>query len=134
MPGQHADEAARGRVYREIARVDLVDRCEMRSIGAIDVALEDLLKRRAGGREAELNLLQLDFGLTLDGKPLDLAGLGVVGRDVRDEHQIAAAHTWRDGNLARLVPARQRFDANNLLQHDLLMANVLWSCTAMSQR
>src|SRR6266511_1936389 len=52
VPRRDADEAARRRVYREIPRVDGVDGREVRRVGAIDVALDDLLERRAGRRQA----------------------------------------------------------------------------------
>src|SRR5262249_40408308 len=91
VPGQHADEAACRRIAREVARVDLVDRGEVDGVGAIDVTLEDFLKRGAGCGEAELDLVELDFHLTYDRKRFDLAGLGIVGRDVRHEHHIAAS-------------------------------------------
>src|SRR5262245_61710165 len=118
VPGTDADEAARGRVGGKIARVDRVDRLEMRGVGAIDVALDDAIERRARRRQAEFHLLEHDLGLPLDRHAPDLARRRIVGRDVRDEDEIAGSHGHRDGNLARLGIARQWLDANGMSVHD----------------
>src|SRR5262249_31924234 len=80
VPGGHADEAARRRVRRKIPRVDRIDGPEMRRVGAIHVALDDLVERRAGRRQAELHLLEHDLGLSFDRQALDLAGGRIVRR------------------------------------------------------
>src|SRR5262245_50052042 len=90
----------------------------MRGVGAIDVALDDAIERRARRRQAEFHLLEHDLGLPLDRHAPDLARRRIVGRDVRYEDEIAGAHGHCDRNLARLGIARQWLDANGLSVHD----------------
>src|SRR5262249_36228825 len=117
VPGGHADEAARRRIRREIPRVDRIDGLEMRGVGAIHVALDDFVERRAGRRQAELHLLEHDLRLPLDRQALDLARGRIVGRDVRHEDEIAASHGHGDRDLAGFGIGGQRLDANCLSVH-----------------
>src|SRR5262249_42907406 len=117
VPGGHADEAARRRVRRKIPRVDRIDGLEMRRVGAIHVALDDPVERRAGRRQAELHLLEPDLGLSCDRQGLDLAGGRIVRRDVRHEDEIAAPHDHGARDLAGFGIGGQRLDANGLSLH-----------------
>jgi hypothetical protein len=56
---------------REIACIDRVDRAKVRGVGAIDVALDDIVKRGAGGRETQLDLFENDPRLFFDRQPID---------------------------------------------------------------
>jgi len=62
----------------------------MLGIGAIHVALDDVVERGAGGLEAKLDLFELDFDLPLDRQQLDLAGVWIVRRNVRHEDEVGA--------------------------------------------
>src|SRR6266436_1447262 len=117
VPGRHADEAARRRIRRKIPRVDRIDGLEMRRIGAIHGALDDLVERRAGRGQAELHLLEHELGLAFDRQALDLAGRRIVRRDVRHEHEIAAPHGHAARNFAGFGIGGQRLDANSLSLH-----------------
>ena len=66
VPGQDADEAARWRIVREIARVHGIDRREIFGVDAIHIALDDIVEGRARRGQAKLDLLKLDLGLAFD--------------------------------------------------------------------
>jgi len=87
--GQHADEAARRRIFGKIARVNRVDGVEILGVRAVHVALDDVVERGAGGHQAKLDLLKLD--LALDRPSFNLAGRRIERRNIRDEDQIAAS-------------------------------------------
>src|ERR1700753_1418011 len=66
FPRKNVDEDACGRILREIASVDPVDRAEFFDGGTIHVALEDVFERRSRRLQTQFHLFEHKFGLTLD--------------------------------------------------------------------
>jgi len=91
----------------------------MLRVGREHIADDHLVERSARGREAQLDLIEQDPDLPLDRQLADLAGLRVIRRDVRHEHEAAALHHHRDWHFAPLRVGRERLDANDFPLHDM---------------
>src|SRR5262245_18745868 len=95
-----ADTQTKLRGRGKIPRIDRIDDLEMSRVPAINVALDDSVKRGTCSHQAELHLLEHDLGLSVDRQALDLACDRFARRDVRHEDEIAAPHGHAARDLA----------------------------------
>src|ERR1700742_1247559 len=118
VPGGNTDEDPRRPVLREILAVDLVDVGEEIDRRAVDVAFEDIVQRRAGRLEHQLNLLQDRLGLCLDrSRPLDDLAVLVERGAAGEIKRVAVADDGAGGRLVLLEQGGDRLDANDLSLH-----------------
>jgi hypothetical protein len=98
-PRRHVQKDASRRISREITRVDCVEFSEVRWIWrAINVAFDNLRKRRTGRFQTEPHLIKHKFDLPLEGDRLNVASFGIKGRQagqidkaVGNDHRIDRA-------------------------------------------
>jgi hypothetical protein len=85
-PFRHADEDARRRIVRKIARIYSIDGREVLGRRAVDAALHHIQQRRPRRLQAIFQLLQDQLGLPLDRAGEEFTGIGIEWRQARNEH------------------------------------------------
>src|ERR1700733_9082187 len=88
-PHRNVDEGTRGWIVRKIPGIHRVHLREHLNTCAVDVALQDVLQRRAGGLKTELHLVQNDLGLALDRSFDNFTRLRIEGRKAGDVDSVA---------------------------------------------
>jgi hypothetical protein len=86
--------------------------------GAVDVTLHDVVQRCAGGFQTAFHLFENKFGLALDRRRNDLAGVRIERRQARDKDHVAGAgHRRCDQCSPPLKVGGDRFDAQHFSFH-----------------
>jgi hypothetical protein len=85
--------------------------------GAVEVALHHVLQACARGLQAQLHLLEDQFGLALDRHRQNLTCLGIERREPRDIDHAVGTRDRRDRRLPFRKIGGQRFDADGFSFH-----------------
>src|ERR1700754_141440 len=118
-PSRDIYEDSRRRCSRKILCIDRIYSGELVDLGAIHVALEHLLHRRAGRFNTELQLVHDNLRLPFDRYVSDLTRLRIKWGQARYEKQISCPSDNRCGCLPPFKICGERLHTDNFAIHDL---------------
>src|SRR5580704_14845823 len=120
-PSRNVNENSRRRILREEPNVNFIHGGKLLDGRAVNVALKDLIQRRAGRLEAKLHLSQDDFSLLFDRTGDDLTGFRVEGRESGDINHVTMAGHGRCRCLPSFQIGRYRLYPNDFSFHVVIL-------------